>query len=142
MNNKTTEGAKRNLTRGLALGMLFAVAACDTTVTNPGPISSEFLDVPAAQAAITNGAGRGLSDALNYIAYTGAAISREVHPSGSTGSFGITQSQQEGSLRFDELGSHWSQAHRARVLAKEGIARIQGMDAADQDQSILAQLNL
>ena len=40
MNNKTTEGAKRNLTRGLALGMLFAVAACDTTVTNPGPISS------------------------------------------------------------------------------------------------------
>ena len=96
MNNKTTEGAKRNLKRGLALGMLFAVAACDTTVTNPGPISSEFLNVPAAQAAITNGAGRGLSDALNYIAYTGAAISREVHPSGSTGSFGITPFQQEG----------------------------------------------
>ena len=142
MNNKTTEGAKRNLTRGLALGMLFAVAACDTTVTNPGPISSEFLDVPAAQAAITNGAGRGLSDALNYIAYTGAAISREVHPSGSTGSFGITPFQQEGQLRFDEVGSHWSQAHRARVLAKEGIARIQGLDAADQDQTILARLNL
>ena len=133
---------KKTLRRLMSLGLLVGVAACDTDVVNPGPIASDFLNDPAAQAAITNGAGRALSDALNWIGYTSAAIAREVHPSGSTGSFGITPKQQEGELAFDEVNTQWDNAHRARFLAADGIERILNLDPADQDQENLAQLYL
>ncbi|MCE2454905.1 MAG: RagB/SusD family nutrient uptake outer membrane protein [Gemmatimonadetes bacterium] len=119
-----------------------AVSSCDTEVVNPGPIDSSFLDDPASQLAIANGAGRALADALNWISYTSAAIAREVHPSGSTGSFGISPNQQDGRLEEDEVGAHWSFSHRARFLATNGLERIDGLDPADQDQEQLAQLYL
>ena len=122
--------------------LALAIASCDTEVVNPGPIDSTFLDDPASQEAITNGAGRALADALNWVSYTGAAIAREVHPSGSTGSFGISPNQQDGFLLDDEVGAHWSFSHRARFLAENGIARITALDGADQDQGVLAQLYL
>ena len=88
---------------------------------NPGPISSKFLDDPAAQVALVNGAGRALGDAMNWIVYTSAPVAREVHPSGSTGSFGITPEQQQGMLSKDGGGTHWGNAHRARFLASNSI---------------------
>lgn len=137
------KSARKNVLRFGSLGLLVAaVVSCDTDVVNPGPIEADFLSDPAAQAAIVNGAGRALADALNWIAYTGAAISREVHPSGSTGSFGITPEQQRGELNDDEVGTQWENAHRARFLAADGIERIQALDPADQDQDQLAQLYL
>lgn len=138
----TVKRVKRNVTRLMALGLLAGVSACDTDVVNPGPITADFLDDPASQAAIVNGVGRALSDALNWTAYTSAAIAREVHPSGSTGSFGITPEQQRGELNEDEVGTQWSNAHRARFLASDGIERLLGLDAADRDQDELAQLYL
>ena len=131
-----------NLTRVLSLGLLIGTASCDTTVVNPGPINADFLNDPASQAAITNGAGRALADAMNWISYTGAAVAREIHPSGSTASFGISPDQQAGMLEADEVGTHWSNAHRARFLAADGIARITALDAGDQDQEVLAQIYL
>lgn len=133
---------KQQITQLMTLGLVVGMAACDTDVVNPGPISADFLNDPAAQAAIANGAGRAAADALNWIAYTTAAVAREVHPSGSTGSFGITPKQQEGLLEFDEIGTHWSNAHRARFLAADGIRRILELEPGDQDQENLAQLYL
>jgi len=131
MIRENLKGVRQNLTRLMSLGLLV-----------PGPISADFLNDPASQEAITNGAGRAVSDALNWIAYTSAAISREVHPSGSTGSFGITPEQQRGELNDDEVGTQWSNAHRARFLASDGIERILALDAADRDDDNLAQLYL
>ena len=127
---------------GVVVGGLVALTACDTEVTNPGPVQDEFLNTAESQAAVVNGAKRGLAEALNWIAYTGAAISREVHPSGSTGSFGITTRQQVGELADDQVGAHWSNAQRARWLAESGIERIVALDAADQDRALLAEAYL
>ncbi|MGB1656851.1 MAG: RagB/SusD family nutrient uptake outer membrane protein, partial [Longimicrobiales bacterium] len=132
----------KQITRFMSLGLLVAAASCDTEVINPGPIDARFLDDPNAQAALANGAGRALSEALNWTAYTSAAIAREVHPSGSTGSFGITPEQQRGELLWDQVGTQWATAHRARFLADETIERIMALDPADQDQSILARAYL
>jgi len=135
----------RYSTAGLKLlfaALFLGVTSCDTEVVNPGPIDSTFLDDPSSQEAITNGAGRALADALNWIAYTGGAIAREIHPSGSTGSFGITPNQQDGILEDDEVNAHWAFAHRARFLAANGIERITGLDPGNQDQDVLAQLYL
>ena len=58
----------------IAAACLVSLAACDFHVTNPGPVQDDFLSATAAFPSIVNGAGRNLSDALNYIAYTGAAV--------------------------------------------------------------------
>ena len=106
--------------------LLVAVAACDTTVSNPGPVQDEFLAAREAAAALVNGAGRALSSGINWVGYTGAAITREIHPAGSTGSFGITNRWQSGELNPDDadLDTHWEQAQRGRWLAEEAVRRL------------------
>ena len=107
--------------------MLLATAACDTTVTNPGPVQDEFLADRNAATAMVNGAGRALSAGMNWISYTGAAVAREIHPAGSTGSFGISARWQNGELNADDgdLNTHWEQAQRARWLAEETLRRLE-----------------
>ena len=142
MNRENLNNVRRSLTRIMSVGLLVGVVSCDTNVVNPGPIDSEFLNDPASQAAIMNGVGRALADAQNWLGYTSAAVAREIHPSGSTGSFGITPEMQRGQLSDDEIDTHWANGHRARFLAVDGIARITALDAADLDVPNLAQLYL
>ena len=80
MNRYNWNNVRRGLTRIMSVGLVVAVMSCDTDVVNPGPIDANFLDDPDSQAAITNGVGRALADAQNYLGYTSAAIAREVHP--------------------------------------------------------------
>ena len=109
------------------LALLLATVSCDTTVTNPGPVQDEFLADRNAASAMVNGAGRAISAGLNWISYTGAAVAREIHPAGSTGSFGITARWQNGELNGDDadLNTHWEQAQRARWLAEETLRRLE-----------------
>ena len=111
---------------GTAL-LLMATTSCDTTVTNPGPVQDEFLADRTAATALVNGAGRALSAGINWISYTGAAVAREIHPAGSTGSFGISARWQNGELNADDadLNTHWELAQRARWLAEETIRRLE-----------------
>ncbi len=132
------KAATRHLARFMSLGLVMAAASCDTEVINPGPTDARLIVDGAATEALVNGAGRSLADALNWIAYTSAAVSREVHPSGSTGSFGITPEQQRGELLFDQVAGQWGRAHQARFLADEAIRRIEALDPADQDADVLA----
>ncbi len=114
--------------RTVCFGLLIAGAAsCNTDVSNPGPVQDEFLSDRNAASAMVNGAGRALSAGLNWIGYTGAAVAREVHPAGSTGSFGITQRWQNGELNGDDadLNTHWEQAQRARWQAEEALRRLE-----------------
>lgn len=107
--------------------LLIATAACDTTVTNPGPVQDDFLADRNAASAMVNGAGRAISSGMNWISYTGAAVAREIHPAGSTGSFGISARWQNGELNGDDadLNVHWEQAQRARWLAEETLRRLE-----------------
>ena len=113
----------------VAAGLLLLVApvACDTNVSNPGPVQDEFLNDRNAAAAMVNGAGRALSSGMNWIGYTGAAVAREIHPAGSTGSFGISNRWQNGELGADDsdLDTHWEQAQRARWVAEESVRRLE-----------------
>jgi hypothetical protein len=110
----------------IALALLVA-AACSTDVTNPGPIQAGFLENKNALNAIVNGAGRNLAEALNWTSYTGAAVSKEVFPAGSTGSFGITVQQQNGKLTIDEGNTYWNLSQQARWTAEDAITRTKGI---------------
>jgi hypothetical protein len=110
-----------------ALGL----TGCDFDVSNPGPIQDRFLDDPAAHGAMVNGAGRALAEAINWTSYTGAAITRELHPAGSTASFGISPKQQVGILAPDETSTWWNLASRARWTAERAAERISAALGAD-----------
>jgi hypothetical protein len=114
----------RAIARTAPVAALALAAGCDLKVTNPGPIQATFLDNTAALTAVVNGAGRDLGEALNWTAYTGAAVTREVLPSGSTAAFGISVRQQIGVLSNDDGGDWWNQAQRARWTAEDGVRRV------------------
>ena len=108
---------------------LAAAAACETRVSNPGPVQDEFLadqNIYAAAPALVSGAGRAVASGINWVSYTGAAVTREIHPAGSTGSFGITNRWQGGELSSTDrdLDTHWEQTQRARWLAEEAVRRL------------------
>jgi hypothetical protein len=106
----------------LSLGAL--LAGCQLDVTNPGPIQAEALEDAKALTAVVNGAGRDLAEALNWVAYTGGAVAREIFPAGSTGSFGITPRQQNGILADDDGNDWWNQAQRARWTSEDAVERV------------------
>ena len=106
-----------------AAALAAAVGACSFEVTNPGPVEDDFLDNTDAHAAVVEGARRALSEGLNTVATTTSAVSREMFPSGSTGSFGISNFQQEGIIFWDDTHVSWTQQQQARFLAEDAVRR-------------------
>lgn len=118
---------KRIGTRVAAALALLSVAACDFEVTNPGPTDDKFLDRPEAHQAVANGAARMLFQSLANVAYTTAAVSRELFPAGSTSSFGISNRQQAGRLEWDDEHINdgpWVPGQRARYIGESGFDRM------------------
>ena len=103
---------------------LFALAACDFTVENPGPVRDDLLNDSTAFPAVVEGMERALGEALNWIAYTGGAIGQEISPAGSIGNFGITPAQKAGRLNANDNDTHWNNAQEARWVAESGIERM------------------
>jgi len=116
--------------RGLLVAGLLLVVACDTSVTNPGLVPDDALDRPEAWPAIVIGARRALADALGsasgtggQVLYWGAAVSYEINPAGSTGSFGIPPDVQGGSLGEQTTNADWTSSNQARFVAEAAIRR-------------------
>lgn len=135
----------RTTTRATRWAAPLALAAlltgCDLEVINPGPIQATNLDQVAALNAIVNGAGRNIAEALNWVAYTGAAVSREIHPAGSTAAFGISVQQQAGDLTEEESDTWWNFAQRARWTSTDAVTRVKSVlgDAEAAKSATLAQ---
>lgn len=110
---------------GMAIILLLPLNSCDFDVTNPGPVQDEFLNDTDAFAAIVNGMGRDLSDALNYLAFHGSMVVRELHPTGGTGQYGISPRNADGYLDADDQGTPWSNGQQARWTAEEGLRRFE-----------------
>ena len=103
---------------------LFVAAGCDTSVTNPGPVQDEFLDSLNAHQAVVKGASRNLSDAFDRMAYWVGALTYEINPAGSTGSFGIPSWIQDG--RFDRNATgQWNRVQLARWAAENAKDRFE-----------------
>jgi hypothetical protein len=125
MMTKTISGTTRRVVPKLgALVLVMHVSACELEVTNPGPIQAGALEDTKALSAVVNGAGRDLAEALNWTAYTGGAVAREIHPAGSTAAFGISVRQQAGTLAEDDGGTWWDFSQRARCTAAAAVDRV------------------
>ncbi len=105
-------------------------AACDTSVTNPGLTPDHDLDKPGSWPAVVIGARRALSDAIGssgttggQLLYWGAAVTFEINPAGSTGSFGIPTGVQYGLPTDATMNADWTSSNVARYTAEAAVAR-------------------
>ena len=116
---------------GLVWTALLAAVGCDLGVSNPGPVSDDALNDPAAHGAVVNGMARSLSNAVGFVAYTGAIVTRELVASGNAnpGTLGVTLKQSSGVLDpgWEENNEHWRRAQQARWVAEDGVERIRGV---------------
>ncbi|NIP61178.1 MAG: RagB/SusD family nutrient uptake outer membrane protein [Gemmatimonadetes bacterium] len=108
---------------GLAVILALSLAACDFSVTNPGPAADEFLSDPEAFESVVNGANRTFNNAWNEVARVLASGTREVFPSGNTGNFGINTNERRGVYRIDEQDFQWDNAQQARWVAEDALRR-------------------
>jgi starch-binding outer membrane protein, SusD/RagB family len=112
-----------------------ALAACDLSVTNPGPMQDRALDDPAAHAPLVAGMSQALSSALWRVAYVGAEVSREYVQAGRI--FTTKLPTNPGQLTRDDVASaFWNQAVRARWIAEDGVERLK-RTRADHERSPL-----
>src|SRR3970040_981777 len=121
-----------------------AVLACDFSVTNPGPVEDRFLDALTARRAIVTGAQRTLANAIQAnqgdVLYYNAAITFEINPAGSTGSFGINTQVQDGRLLGDIQSYSWEDASLARWVAEDAIRRFTSISSPED--SLFATVHL
>jgi hypothetical protein len=106
------------------LGVLLGTAGCE--VTNPGPVQDEFLTAQGAQESFVNGAKERLTEALGQGSYSTAFISRELFPSGTTGSYGQSISIQAGSIPYNDSGNNslYENLQQARWIGEEAVRRL------------------
>src|SRR6058998_974736 len=109
---------------------LLLIAACDTSVTNPGLIGDDALDKPESWSAVALGGRRALADAIGssgttggQLLYWGAAVSFEINPAGSTGSYGIPTDVQTGLPTDATMNADWTSSNIARYAPDAAVYR-------------------
>ena len=123
ISSRVSNTVMRGMRFAAPVACLAALASCALDATNPGPIQADALNAPSALSSIVSGSGRDLAEALNWTAYTGGAVAREMFPGGSSGAFGISVQQQNGRLTDDDGGTWWDFSQRARWTAEDAVAR-------------------
>ncbi|MEO7085239.1 MAG: RagB/SusD family nutrient uptake outer membrane protein [Gemmatimonadaceae bacterium] len=96
-------------------------AACDLSVSNPGPIQDSQLNVASAMPALVNGMSGDLSFALGNYIDRGALASGELTEAGN---FAAEQQYYIGVIRPEDVNADWSNMQQARWSAENGIARM------------------
>ena len=119
--------SRRVLRVAAPLCVLAGLSGCALDAVNPGPIRAEALNTPSALSSLVNGSGRDLAESLNWVAYTGAAATREIFPAGSTAAFGISVLHQNGKLVDNDGDNYWNFAQRARWTSEDAVTRIKSV---------------
>lgn len=118
---------RRVLRVAAPLCVVAGLSGCALDAVNPGPIRAEALNTPSALSSLVNGTGRDLAESINWVAYTGGAVAREIFPAGSTGAFGITVLHQNGKLVDNDGDNYWNFAQRARWTSEDAVTRIKSV---------------
>jgi len=104
-----------------AVAAFGALAGCDLSVTNPGPLQDEELNTPAAVPALVNGMSGDLSFALGNYIDRGALASGELMEAGN---FAAEQHYALGQIAPEDVNTDWANMQTARWSAEHGIERM------------------
>ncbi len=113
--------AARRLAGPAIMAAVVLGAACDLSVTNPGPIQDSALNVPSAIPAIVNGMSGDLSVALGNYIDRGALASAELT---AAGNFAAELQFYIGVIRPEDVNPDWGNMQRARWTAEQGLVRM------------------
>jgi hypothetical protein len=108
--------------RRLAGAAAIFCAACNMTVTNPGPIQDYQLNNSAAVPALVNGMSGDLSNALGNYLNRGAVASGELTEAGN---YQAEMQYYIGVIRPEDTNADWSNMQQARWSAENGLQRMQ-----------------
>ncbi|MGH7615719.1 MAG: RagB/SusD family nutrient uptake outer membrane protein [Gemmatimonadaceae bacterium] len=126
-----TDLMKRNSSRLSAWPtMLVAVAfcaACDLTVSNPGPVQDSQLNTPAALPPLVNGMSGDLSAALGGYLTRHAITTDELVEAGN---FTPDNFYAAGVIRPEDDIADWAAMQTARWSAESGLARMRAVRGA------------
>src|SRR5688572_14460222 len=112
----------RSMVAAAAVGAALA-SGCE--VTNPGPVSDEYIALPASQAGLVNGAWERLNSVVGNGAYNEALPAREIFPGGQTGSYGQSASRQAGNMGNSNASGPYNEGQQARWIAEEAIRQFE-----------------
>lgn len=115
---------------------LLLCAACDLSVTNPGPVQDSQLNNPAAIPALVNGMSGDLSLALgNFLGADGEPVmSDELTHSGN---FAAPNDYSVGVITPADVDPDYQNMQQARWVAEDGLRRMQTVlgDAFEADSN-------
>ena len=129
---------------GVLVGIVgsVALAACDLTVTNPGPVADESLNSGSSFRATLNGAIRSLSETLSLVGVDVAIRTREMNPTALNDYFGIESNAWEGVGDVDDVVG-WGDGHDARWLADDAVRRFEEvLGSAASSNALVAEAHL
>jgi hypothetical protein len=131
----TSPRVRRTAAVTLAGGALFFAAACDFSVTNPGPVKDADLNTPLAMEALVNGMAGNLSLALGNVALSESVIADELTESGN---YLDLNNYSHGHIFPDDVNGIYADMQRARWTAESGIDRMKTVLGDSFDSNILA----
>ncbi len=117
------------------VGVIMVTLGTGCEVSNPGPLSDDQLtEKPLSQQGLVNGSKERLNQAVGWLTYSTALISREIFPGGQTGSYGHTIQQQAGSHVWNQSGPNgeYNDSQQARWIAEEAIRRFTDLGTIDK----------
>ncbi len=121
------------LARRSAGALVVLCAACNMSVTNPGPIQDSQLNVPSAMPALVNGMSGDLSFALGNYIDRGALASGEL---AEAGNFAAEQQFFIGVIRPEDVNPDWANMQQARWSAENGLKRMQTVLGANFEKNV------
>ncbi|MCX5767587.1 MAG: RagB/SusD family nutrient uptake outer membrane protein [Gemmatimonadetes bacterium] len=107
-------------------------AACNMTVTNPGPLQDAQLNTPTAMPALVNGMSGDLSFALGNYIDRGGLASGELSEAGN---FSAEQQFFIGVIRPEDVNPDWSNMQQARWSAENGLDRMKSVLGANFEKN-------
>jgi hypothetical protein len=104
------------------LGAAAALAACDLSVTNPGPVQDAQLNTASAMPALVNGMSGDLSLALGNFLIGNTVMTDELIHSGN---YAAPNEFAVGVIRPEDVDADYQNMQQARWVAEDGLRRMQ-----------------
>lgn len=115
----------RNGHRWLGMALVGALAGCDLSVLNTGPVGDDVLDDAGAHAAVVAGVEYNISWALNMITFFGADAAKELTQGGRIHPIKLTPNPGQLDITEQLPNDPWNRPHRARWMANDAVRRLQ-----------------
>ncbi len=123
------------LSGALFVATALLLAACDLSVTNPGPLPDDALNTPAAMPGLVTGMSADLSQAISNLSMSVSVMGDEMTHSGN---YSDENFYAAGEIPSDAVVGEWADMHGARWVAEVGIERLRDVLGSSFDSSILA----